>query len=73
MAGTLQMKLQLPPITAEEESQARAKAEEEEDAKSRAVYDPLKKTFDPRKRRVTDLVECDRVTLPKPLLLKRHK
>ena len=41
--------------------------EVEEDARSRAVYDPIEKVFDPRKRRVTDLDTCDRVTLPKPL------
>ena len=41
--------------------------EEEEDAKSRQIYDPIERVFDPRKTRVPDLDECDRVTLPKPL------
>ena len=40
---------------------------EEEEAKSRQTFDPLTKTFDDRRRRVTDLAECNRVTLPKPL------
>ena len=37
---------------------------EELDAKSRQVYDPLSGVYDDRKRRVTDLVECNRVFLP---------
>ena len=31
------------------------------------IYDPKTKTFDNRKRRVTDLQQCARITLPKPL------
>ena len=34
---------------------------------SRQVYDPVEKIYDDRKRRVTDLKECSRVTLPRPL------
>ena len=37
------------------------------DAESRQVYDPKRRVFDDRKRRATDLQECARVTLPKPL------
>ena len=37
------------------------------EAKSRQVFDPVEKEYDERKRRVTDLKECNRVTLPKPL------
>ena len=37
------------------------------EAKSRQVFDPVEKIFDDRKRRVTDLKECNRITLPKPL------
>ena len=40
---------------------------EEMDAKNRQVYDPIDKNYDSRRRRVTDLKECSRVTLPKPL------
>ena len=40
---------------------------EEEEAKSRQIYDPEKKIFDQRKKRVTDLSENNRVTLPRPL------
>ena len=39
----------------------------EEEAKGRQVFDPVEKRYDERKRRVTDLKECNRVTLPKPL------
>ena len=40
---------------------------EEEEARSPQTFDPINKIFDDRKRRVTDLKECSRVTLPKPL------
>ena len=40
---------------------------EELEAKSRQVFDSIRKIFDDRKRRVTDLKECARVTLPKAL------
>ena len=39
----------------------------EEDARARFTFDPLNKVFDDRKRRVTYLQECSRVTLAKPL------
>ena len=37
------------------------------EARTRQVFDPVERTFDERRRRVTDLRECNRVTLPKPL------
>ena len=40
---------------------------QEVDAKSRQVYNPSDKIYDSRRRRVTDLKECSRITLPKPL------
>ena len=40
---------------------------EETEARTRMTFDPINKIFDDRKRRVTDLDECSRVTLPKPL------
>ena len=40
---------------------------DEMDAECRQIFDPVEKVFDNRKRRVTDLKECSRVTLPKPM------
>ena len=37
------------------------------EAKSRMIYDPKEMVYDSRKRRATDLKECTRITLPKPL------
>ena len=45
---------------------------EEEEARTRQIYDPSKKEYDDRNRRVTDLKECSRVTLPKPLDVKHE-
>ena len=39
----------------------------EQDARSRMIYDPETLTYNDHNRRVTDLQECSRVTLPKPL------
>ena len=70
-----------PPLidgksTGEEEEKRKEKEREErareENAKSRQVYDPQTKEYDERKRRVTDLKECSRVTLPKPLNITRE-
>ena len=43
---------------------------EEEEAKSRLTFDPQTKVYNDRKRRVTDLEECSRITLPQPLPTK---
>ena len=40
---------------------------QEIEAKTRQVYDPSEKVYDSRRRRVTDLKECARITLPRPL------
>ena len=40
---------------------------EEYEAKIRQVFDPEMKEYDSRRRRATDIKECNRVTLPKPL------
>ena len=49
-------------------SQVLTKEEESElEAKTREIFDPIAKVYDDRKRRVTDLKECSRITLPKPL------
>ena len=42
------------------------------EAKSRQIYDPITNTYDDRNRRATDLKECSRVTLPKPISVKRE-
>ena len=49
-------------LTPEEEEK-----QEELDARSRMTFDPIHKIYDARLRRVTDLDECSRVTLPRPL------
>ena len=56
----------------EEEDAVEMTREEKErcdelDAQCRQIFDPVGKVFDDRKRRVTDLAECSRVTLPKPM------
>ena len=57
---------------ADEEEEERKRASKEEEAKSRQVYDPIEDEYDERRRRATDLVECARVTLPRPLSVKRE-
>ena len=42
------------------------------EARSMQIYEPSTRTFDDRKRRATDLKECSRVTLPKPLSTKHE-
>ena len=37
------------------------------EAKTRQVYDPQSREYDERKKRVTDMQECSRVFLPRPL------
>ena len=60
-------------IEIEKESEDEGYSEEDMDrmneieAESRQVFDPVMKEYDARKRRVTDLKECARVTLPRPL------
>ena len=39
----------------------------EMEAKGRQIFDPVERKYDERKKRVTDLRECSRITLPKPL------
>ena len=45
---------------------------QEDEARTRQVFDPSDKKYDVRKRRVTDLRECARVTLPKPLTAEQE-
>ena len=51
----------------EEKSEDDRVNEIEIEARSRQVFNPVERIYDERKRRVTDLRECNRVTLPKPL------
>ena len=67
----LNPELTKPIIETEEEKEKLAKNKEYE-AKSRQVYDPIEDTYDDRNRKVTDLVECSRITLPKPLSITRE-
>ena len=55
-----------PPEWSEEDQRVQDAVEEAE-AVSRQIYDPVRKEYDDRCRRATDLKECSRVTLPKPL------
>ena len=55
-----------------EKAEIEKEKSDEEAAKCRQVFDPINNTFDQRKRRVTDLVECSRVVLPKPLGVNRE-
>ena len=52
---------------ADAEAEAIRLKSEEIMAQARQPYDPVGGTYDDRKRRVTDLKECAKVTLPKPL------
>jgi hypothetical protein len=55
-----------------EEDEEFNKEMEKCDAQTRQVYDRTTRTFDERKRRATDLLECSRITLPKPLSTKHE-
>ena len=55
-----------------EKQEEKEKKEKEEAAKTRQVFDPIERTYDERRRRVTDLAECSRVTLPRPLSVIRE-
>ena len=56
----------------ETESDKSKEKSEEQDAKSRMIYDPENLTYNDHNRRVTDLAECTRVTLPKPLPIQEE-
>ena len=65
------------PTSKEEKTREKSEEEEkqqaqEEEARSRQVFDPERKLYDERKRRATDIKECSRVTLPKPLGIVRE-
>ena len=45
---------------------------DEMEAKTRQTFDPVTKSYNDQNRRVTDLQECARITLPKPLPTKHE-
>ena len=51
----------------DEETKKKEEENEVEEARTRSVYDAETKVYDERKQRVTDLQECSRIFLPKPL------
>ena len=51
----------------DEVGKAEVEEEMEVEAKERQVFDAVERRYDERKRRVTDLRESNRITLPKPL------
>ena len=53
-------------IETEKEKEDREEREEEEEARTRQTFEPQSKEYDDRNRRVTDLAECNRISLPKP-------
>ena len=57
----------------ENEMNENKRMEKELEAKERQVFCPVEKRYDERKRRVTDLVEYSRVTLPKTQTWKKIK
>ena len=54
-------------MRAEEKEDAEEERKQEEEERMRQTYDPISGVYDDTKRRVTDLKECSRVTLPRPL------
>ena len=55
-----------------EQEEEKEQAMREEEARTRQIFCPIDKIYDERNRRVTDLVECNRVTLPKPISIERE-
>jgi hypothetical protein len=45
---------------------------EKDAARTRQIYNPIERRFDDQKRKVTDLSECARGTLPKPMSTKNE-
>jgi hypothetical protein len=55
-----------------EEDEDEEREREKDEARSRQIYDTRERRFNDKKRRVTDLSECARVTLPKPMSTKNE-
>ena len=68
----LNKEITAPPIQRTEEEKEKEKLAKETDARSRQIYDPEERKYDDRNRRATDLVECSRITLPRPLNIIRE-
>ena len=60
------------PGKGEKEEEEKEQAGREAEARARQVFDPITQDYDERKRRATDLAECARVTLPRPLSTTRE-
>ena len=56
----------------EDDEKKKKEREEIEQARARQVYNCEDKTYDERKQRVTDLKECTRIFLPKPLQVNKE-
>ena len=68
----LNKELDKPIIVVEEADKDAELKSREEEARSRQIFDPISMVYDDRNRKATDLVECSRVTLPKPLSITRE-
>ena len=55
-----------------EEDEEEKQEMERDDARTRQIYKPIERRFDDQKRRVTDLSECGRGTLPRPMSTKNE-
>ena len=56
----------------EEPTEEEEEQQEKLEAQTRQIYNPTTRTFDDRRRRVTDLKECSRVTLPRQLNIENE-
>ena len=59
-------------IEDDKENEEEIEKQEKQEAMTRQIYDTKARRFDDRKRRATDLKECARVTLPRPLDTKHE-
>ena len=65
--GNAKMRMEISRLDGQEYDEKEMLEQQEYEARARQIFDPEEKKFDSRKRRVTDLQECSRVYLPKPL------
>ena len=65
--GNAKMRMEISRQDGEEYDEKEDLKQQECEARTRQIFNPEDKIFDGRKRRVTDLKECSRVFLPRPL------
>ena len=65
--GNAKMRMEISRQEGEEYDEKEDLKQQECEARTRQIFNPEDKTFDGRKCRVTDLRECSRVFLPRPL------